>query len=276
MNTAGADRFSSKVALRGSGVLEERAARRLFYGVSVLLATGGAAAGGAMSPAAAMNIFCGGAGPMAWLPMPGRTWAGTTAAFLGMWMAMMMAMMLPSLAPALWRYRLAAGASGAGAPGRLAVAAGLGYFSVWTVAGAAVFASGAALASGGMWLAGTSAASIATGAVVLAAGLFQLTPVKARHLAGCRDTPACGHGVPPDAQDAWRFGLRLGLHCCVSCAGLTACLLAAGMMDPAAMAIVTAAIAAERLAPHGERVARAIGILAMLLGLALLAHAQGS
>ena len=42
---------------------------------------------------------------MMWMRMPGLTWPGTAASFLGMWVVMMVAMMLPSLAPMLWRYR---------------------------------------------------------------------------------------------------------------------------------------------------------------------------
>src|SRR5262245_20298584 len=42
---------------------------------------------------------------MAWMRMPGQTWVGAAASFLGMWLVMMVAMMLPSLAPMLLRYR---------------------------------------------------------------------------------------------------------------------------------------------------------------------------
>ena len=44
---------------------------------------------------------------MAWMRMPGQTWLGAAASFLGMWIVMMVAMMLPSLVPMLWRYRQA-------------------------------------------------------------------------------------------------------------------------------------------------------------------------
>src|SRR5450432_4090 len=42
---------------------------------------------------------------MTWMMMPGQTWLGAIASFLGMWLVMMVAMMLPSLAPMLSRYR---------------------------------------------------------------------------------------------------------------------------------------------------------------------------
>ena len=60
---------------------------------------------------------------MAWMRMPGQTWPGAAASFLGMWVVMMVAMMLPSLVPTLWRYRQAG-------LGRLTALVGVGYFFV--------------------------------------------------------------------------------------------------------------------------------------------------
>jgi predicted metal-binding membrane protein len=81
--------------------------------------------------------------------------------------------------------------------------------------------------------------------------------------------------VPADAGTAWRHGLRLGLHCSYCCIGLMAILLVVGVMDLRAMAVVTAAITVERLAPGGERVARAIGVIVVGAGLSLMARAAG-
>jgi predicted metal-binding membrane protein len=69
--------------------------------------------------------------------------------------------------------------------------------------------------------------------------------------------------------------LRLGLHCACSCAAPTAVLLVGGVMDLRAMAVVTAAITAERLAPDGARVARAAGAIAIGAGLLLIGRAAG-
>ena len=63
---------------------------------------------------------------------------------------------------------------------------------------------------------------------------------------------------------------RFGLHCSLSCANLTAILLVIGVMDLRAMAIVTAAITAERLAPAGERVAQATGGAVIVAGVLLI------
>ncbi|MNT62278.1 hypothetical protein D3C72_1999850 [compost metagenome] len=52
---------------------------------------------------------------------------------------------------------------------------------------------------------------------------------------------------------------------------MTAILLATGIMDLRAMAVITAAITAERLAPHGERIAKATGAIAVSAGLWLIA-----
>ena len=68
--------------------------------------------------------------------------------------------------------------------------------------------------------------------------------------------PGRGRTLPTDAGMAWWHGLRLRLHCIT---GLMAILLAIGVMDLCAMAVVAAAITVERI--NGERVARATGAI---------------
>jgi predicted metal-binding membrane protein len=116
---------------------------------------------------------------------------------------------------------------------------------------------------------------IAAGAVVLLAGAFQFTTWKAHHLARCREAPGHGRTLPANADTAWRHGLRLGLHCISSCSGLTAILLVFGMMDLRSMAVITAAITAERLLPAGAHAAKSIGAVALFAGFLLLAQAAG-
>ena len=70
-------------------------------------------------------------------------------------------------------------------------------------------------------------------------------------------------------------GLRLGLHCSQCCAGPIVILLVTGVMDLRAMAVVAAAITVERLAPAGEHVARAIGVVAIGAGVFLIARTAG-
>ena len=213
---------------------------------------------------------------MAWMRMPGQTWSGAAASFLGMWLVMMVAMMLPSLVPMLSRYRQAVGSRGEKRLGRLTALVGAGYFLVWSVFGIAAFPLGAALAAIEMQLPALArTVPTALGVVVVIGGALQFTSWKAHHLACCRGAPGRGRTLPADAGTAWRHGLRLGLHCSYCCAGLTAILLVIGIMELRAMAVVAAAITLERLAPAGERVARAIGVVIVGAGLFLIARATG-
>jgi predicted metal-binding membrane protein len=261
-------------------VVSERASQRAFFGVSALLLAASAAGTivwcASMSAMGEMPMPGGWTMSMAWMPMCGQTWPGAAASFLGMWVVMMVAMMLPSLAPMLWRYRQAVGRTGETRPDRLTALVGVGYFFVWTLIGTAAFPLGVALAAVEMQLPALArAVPIAVGVVVLIAGALQFTAWKAHHLACCREAPGRGRTLPADAGTAWRHGLRLGLHCSYSCAGLTAIFLVIGVMDLRAMAVVTAAITVERLSPAGRRVARATGAVAVGAGLFLIARAAG-
>jgi predicted metal-binding membrane protein len=189
---------------------------------------------------------------------------------------MMVAMMLPSLIPMLWRYRQAVGRTGEARLGALTALVGVGYFLVWTMLGVAVFPTGVALAALEMQQPAVArAVPIGVGVVVLGAGALQLTAWKVRHLACCREAPGRGRTLPADAGTAWRHGVGLGLHCSLCCAGPMATLLVIGVMDLRAMAVMTAAITAERLAPAGERVARAMGVVGVVTGLLVVARAAG-
>jgi len=211
---------------------------------------------------------------MAWMRMPGQTWPGAAASFLCMWVVMMVAMMQPSLVPMLWRYRQAVRDTDEGRLGRLTTLVGAAYYAVWTGFGITAFGIGVALASAEMARPALArAVPIAAGVVVLAAGAFQFTAWKARHLACCREAPGAGRALPADAGTAWRHGIRLGLHCGQCCAGLMAMLLALGVMDLRAMAVVTAAITLERVAPAGPHVARAVGLAAAAAGVLFIARA---
>ena len=255
------------------------ASQKAFIGVSALLFAASAAVTtvwcASMSAMGGMRMPGGWTMSMAWMLMPGQTWFGAAASFVGMWAVMMVAMMLPSLVPMLWRYRQAVGRTGETRLGLLTVLVGVGYFCVWIALGMAVFPLGVALAAVAMRLPELArAVPFAIGVVVLLAGALQVTPWKVRHLACCREAPR-HDTLPADPGTAWRHGLRLGLHCSHSCAALTALLLVIGVMDLRAMAIVSAAITAERLAPAGERVARAIGAGVVGTGLVLIARAAG-
>ena len=118
---------------------------------------------------------------MAWMRMPGVTWPGAAASFVGMWVVMMAAMMLPSLTPMLVRYREAVDPPGPTRLGWLTAIVGLGYFCVWAAIGAAIFQLGVALATVEMeQLVLARAVPVAVGVVILIAGAVQFTP--GRHI----------------------------------------------------------------------------------------------
>jgi predicted metal-binding membrane protein len=183
-----------------------------------------------------------------------------------MWVAMMIPMMLPSFVPMLCGYREAIGEVRRGRRLMLAVIVSLGYFLVWSVTGLAAFPLSLTL---------TRTTPALIGIIVLIAGVIQFSAWKARHLECCRQSPKQGRELSADAFAAWRHGLRLGVHCFSSCLGLTTILLVIGMMDMRAIAAITTAIALERLAPAGERIAQAIGVAIVGVGLLMVARATG-
>jgi predicted metal-binding membrane protein len=254
--------------------------QRAFFGISALLFTISAAVtivGCASMPKMGEMPMPGGwTMSRAWMQMPGQSWPGAAASFLGMWVVMMIAMMLPSLVPMLCRYRQVVGGPGETRLGRLTALVGVGYFLVWTMIGMAAFAIGVVLAAIEMQQPALArAVPIAVGVVILVAGAHQFTTWKVHHLACCRTAPERRLVLPPDAGTAWRHGLRLGLHCSRCCAGPTAILLVVGVMDLRAMGVVAAAITLERLAPAGDRVAVATGVIAIGAGSFLIARAVG-
>jgi predicted metal-binding membrane protein len=257
-----------------------RASERAFLGVSGLLFAASAAVTigwcASMVAVGGMPMPGGWTMSMVWMRLPGQTWPGAAASFLGMWIVMMVAMMMPSLVPMLRRYRQAVDRTGEARLGRLTALAGVGYFFVWTVLGMAAFPFGAALATAEMQRPALArAAPILVGVVVVIAGSLQFTRWKLRHLACCREAPGPGRTLAPDAGTAWRHGLRLGLQCSQCCTGLMAILLVLGVMDLRAMALVAAATTVERLAPAGERVARALGAVGVGAGLLVVARTAG-
>ena len=259
-------------------MVSERSSQQVFFCVSVLLFAASAAltiAWCTSMPAMGEMLMPGGwTMSMAWMRMPGQTWPGAAASFLVMWVVMMIAMMLPSLTPMLWRYRRALGNRGHTSLGRLTALVGFGYFCVWTAFGIVAFLLGVALAAIEMRQPALArAVPLAVCTVFLIAGALQFTAWKANHLAFCRKIAGPGRTLPTDAGNAWRYGLCLGLHCSCTCAGLTAILLVFGVMDLRTLAVVTAAITVERLAPADERVTRAIGAVVVAAGLILIARA---
>jgi predicted metal-binding membrane protein len=213
---------------------------------------------------------------MMWMRMSGQTWPGVAAKFLGIWVVMMIAMMMPSLVPMLLRYQRAVNTTEQTRLNLLTALVGVGYYVLWVLFGIAAFGLGLALATFAMQQPALAhAMPLATGAVVLVAGALQFTTWKTYHLTSCRATLNHDSKLPADAGMAWRHGLRLGLHCCYCCFSLMVILLAVGMMDLRAMAVVTIAITVERFLPSGKWTAVIIGGFAVLAGLFLFIQAAG-
>jgi predicted metal-binding membrane protein len=274
-----ASNFESGISITaGARLVSEKASRRAFFGTLVMVfvvSTAVTTARCNSMSAGEMPMPGGWTMSMAWMRMPGQTWAGATASFVGMWVVMMAAMMLPSFAPVLWRYHQSVWRTHETGGDRLTTLVGLGYFFAWTLFGLVLYPVGAAMATIEMdQPALARAVRIAAGLVVLIAGLLQFTKWKVHHLTSCREAPWRDY---PSAHPtkAWRLGLHFGLHCGLSCANLTAVLLVVGVMDLRAMAAIAAAITAERLAPAGARVAQAIGFVVAGAGLILTVRAAG-
>lgn len=173
--------------------------------------------------------------------------------YLGIWVTMTAAMMLPSAAPAAGHVaRLAQRV-----PTVLFVA---GYLAVWTgygLAAYAIFRIVTSLDPG--WLAWDEGRPYAAGAVVVAAGLYELTPLKRRSLRRCRNAP--------DGGSAFRKGLAHGVDC-VGCSGaLMAVLFVLGVMSLFWMAVLAAVIFAEKVLPQGPRLAPALAAALVALGI---------
>src|SRR4030088_3688118 len=135
------------VGATGRGEISRRmVSQRAFFGVSALFFAASAAVTivwcESLSAMGEMPMPGGWTMSMAWMGVPGQTWPGAAASFLGMWVVMMGAMMLASLVPMLWRYRQAVGRTGETRLGRLTSLVGVGYFFVWAVFGIGAFPLG--------------------------------------------------------------------------------------------------------------------------------------
>jgi len=267
MSTAGSARWSAGLALAG---LSAVAGAAWFY-----LATGaglGAAMRGMDTAGAGMPMT-----PMAQMA-PGWT-PGYTALMLGMWTVMMTAMMLPSAAPAVLRMAGRAGlgpADAASGVGRAAWFAA-GYLVIWAGFGAAATGLQRALDAAHFLSDAMAVRSAAfAGLMVVAAGLYQLTPLKRARLERCRALDDClAGGQTRRAPHAVLQGLRYGVSCLGCCAALMSLLFVGGLMNVAWAATIAIWVLAEKTLPWGGRIARlgAVGLIAggiSALGIALV------
>src|ERR1700676_3090 len=144
------------------------------------------------------------------------TQLGSFAVFIALWVSMMAAMMLPGAAPAVLRRAYARGVR--------AVPLFVGsYLAVWTLVGVAVFALY------------RPHGFVAAGAVVIAAGIYELSPLKQRFRQLCRESVHSGFGY--------------GLCCAGSSIGLMLMLVALSLMSVTWMFVIAAVVLAQKLLP---------------------------
>jgi predicted metal-binding membrane protein len=188
------------------------------------------------------------------------------------WVVMMAAMMFPSIAPMVVMYaRIEEGQRERGQraeAGATAVFVG-GYLLTWAAAGLvgyAIIEAGRALDLG--FLAWDSGGPYVAGAVIVAAGIYQLTPLKDVCLRHCRSPMmfVLTHWKPGRAG-ALHMGVEHGGWCVGCCWGLMAALFAVGVMSIGWMAFVAALIASEKLLPWKAVANRSIAVLLVALGL---------
>jgi predicted metal-binding membrane protein len=156
---------------------------------------------------------------------------GSGASFAGVWIAMMAAMMLPGAAQATVRV---AGVA------RFVVT----YLVIWAAVGVAVYAVY------------EPHGALAAGVVTVAAGLYELTPLKRRCRERCRED---------------RSGLAFGVHCVGASIGLMAMFVALGVMSVAWMAVVAVLVAAQKLLPPRTSIDVPLALSIVALGLIVAA-----
>jgi predicted metal-binding membrane protein len=172
--------------------------------------------------------------------------------YLGIWVTMTAAMMLPSAAPAARHVAQLA----QGVPTLFFTA---GYLAVWTGYGLLAYGVFRLVSSFDIgWLAWDRVGPYAAGGVIVAAGLYELTPLKRVSLRRCRSAP---HG------NAFQSGLTHGFAC-VGCSGaLMAVLFVLGAMSLFWMAVVAVLIFAEKVLPRGPRLAPVFAMALVALGI---------
>ena len=190
-------------------------------------------------------------------------------AFLVAWLAMMTAMMFPAVAPMVRLY------GEARTKGRIAplVAFLAGYIAVWAAFGLPGYLGWRALmnpiAEGRLW------AGRLAGVVLVAAAVWQITPVKSLCLGHCRSPKTCFLRFRRSVTrpvDAFYRGVAQGLYCIGSCWALMAVLVAVGTMNLGWMAALALLILLEKNAPHGERIAVVAAVGLFTLGAVLVVH----
>jgi predicted metal-binding membrane protein len=195
---------------------------------------------------------------------------GALGWYVGIWVTMMAAMMLPSVAPMalvfgrITRERAARGREFV--PTWLFLA---GYFATWTAFGLAAYGVYRILASTDLGLLDwDDGGPYVAGGALVAAGVYELTPLKRVCLRHCRGPLHFVLGAwRPGATGAVRMGVEHGLLCVGCCWGLMLALFALGVMSVTWMVAIGALIFAEKVLPGGERFARVVAVALVAAGI---------
>ena len=198
--------------------------------------------------------------------------AGDVAFTFGMWLIMMIGMMTPSAAPMLLLFAATQRQQGAPRLPLAVLAFGAGYSAVWTV-----FSVLATLAQWALQRTAMLAPEMTTidprlsGAILLAAGLYQLTPLKRTCLGKCQ-TPV-GFLMThwrDGTRGALRMGIDHGVFCLGCCWALMCVLFVVGAMNLAWVAALTLLVLLEKVGPGGRYIAGATGVVMIAAGVTLL------
>jgi len=193
--------------------------------------------------------------------------AGTSV----MWILMMLAMMLPAMAPVMVQYaRLAAKETTGPALALRVTLFGAGYFALWGVVSVVLAGVQLGLARTSWFtMGGTLATPVAAGALMIAAGAWQLTPIKDVCLTHCRRPLAylIAHWRE-GMRGAFPMGAGHGAYCVGCCVALMGLMFVFGAMNVVWMAVIAAYFVAEKIAPAAERWSRPVGVALTVAGAA--------
>jgi predicted metal-binding membrane protein len=149
---------------------------------------------------------------------------------------------------------------------------GIGYLIVWLAFSAAATTAQWALHEGALLSATMATSSTsAAGVILIAAGAYQLTPLKNGCLARCQSPLGFLMSNWRDGSSgAFLMGFRHGSFCLGCCWALMAVLFVVGVMNLAWVGVLTLFILAEKIGPTGVRLSRVGGAILMALGVALV------
>jgi predicted metal-binding membrane protein len=192
-----------------------------------------------------------------------------------MWVVMMIGMMTPSVAPMILIYaRVGRQATAQGKPFAASGWFAAGYLVAWTAFSAAATSMQWGLERATLLTPMMASASNILGAVVLIlAGLYQWTPLKAACLSFCRSPLVFiqSHGgFRREPAPALALGFRHGLYCIGCCWALMVLLFVGGIMNLLWIAALAILVLVEKVVPFGRIAARAAGLACIAAGLLLL------